>query len=782
MAMKNCCSFRISQIQKSQSTVGRIVIIISLFFLTPKQVEGQIIKNFFQEFLILVDPDARKIKKLIKKVKRLERKKPEESDIELVKSLWEDVNKIEPRKWKEYPKSYFLTKSIIFDKWYALEHRYEINSPLVIEGFCFESTKNWKEMLASNKEIGDIYLLAKYEKTFGFESESINPWADSIVNARASECTLSGGCPAPFCGNGYNAHTKRLISFYKEAIELTDVQSTKLDSIQVDRLWKKFLAEERKGFFGGGEAPLIYAITKGLLNDARYYFETGASSKAEKQKNINSTGCIAKVAWGDALKRSNEMCEEEVEIARCIIREYTPHIQDNSIHEWISNKYKSAYYSCRRDTCLNALAVNSAMHLSDKYGHDDALCTFCTCVDTMYHEGYNATTKYAPEQLIPNQDSCKTLRVGCIDECSASYCETCTVNDVEQCTESLCGCLDSTAVNFAHDSIFNKGHSIYAQFYNLRVNTHNQSLCTWKACMDTCSVSFHPRAKESDECVTICGCTNIEASNYNPNASHEDSTCVFVKELALDSIKTNLLDFLEEEGMSQGAIFLINNYLNLTNCGLDENCLSLSLDIDGNVVELASNMAGFETGSYRDTVVQETIKALIKYFNYGMFSDYFKKSGLNVYIVGESDKQKIRFQGIPYLGDFGVIRGGYNPIHKKEPQTGDENIYALKIERAKRTVLLPIDGKIKSNLLLAYVRAYTIELPIRQYRKDANIAVGAKKNNQVGPEHRKVYFKMEFQDFFKLMELGGISESDSEAEINYKTKYLSETKCSCNQS
>ncbi len=765
------------------SSLFKVLIAISFcFFLIPNSNAQIRIKKFVHEFWVKVDPKAKEIRSVLKKIKKLDTKKPEQSDLLMVEELWVKTNKIAPEKWATYPKSYRLAKSLIFEKWFQLTFRFEGENEALIESFCVEDLRNWKEFNEEKKEIGDIYLLRKYKKDFGFDPNNIGPWADSVITVKAANCTIAGLCPAPFCREKKSKKVRGLIVFFKEALKLEPIENLSQDSAQVEIIWERFRSQERKGNLTHKQADLIYAMTKGMINDARYFHQTGAVSKYEKQQNITNIGCIAKVAWEDAIQEAEDLCNENMEINRCILSEYFPELHEDDLKTWLNFKFKAAYPGCRRDTCLNESALNSALELSDIYGHDDALCEYCLCTDTMYHEGYQAISRFNLEQLDSCPDSCKTLRVGCISKCAGDdYCETCTVQADEGCNNKICVCLDPSAVNYAHDSIFNINHPFYKKYFSLKDTVHNQDACTWIGCTDPCSPNFHPRAKEDGVCQEICGCTFSEARNYNPQATHEDSTCLFVRDVSLDTIKHNLVAFLEDEGADDGVLYLIKEHINLDYCGLNENCMNISLDIDGNVIKLASRMAHYDTGIYFHEVVDETMKALIKFFRYGDYADYFAKSNLKALIVGEADNQPIRKSGIRYVGEFGPIKEKYTSIHKKAPQTNLENIYALRVDRSNHPILLQAGSPIKKNVVLAFVRAYSIKLPIINFNANADVSIGAKRNSEEGEAYRKVFFQLEFKDFFKLLQMGGITEEASKAEIDYRKNFQSKTKCKCSE-
>jgi len=184
----------------------------------------------------------------------------------------------------------------------------------------------------------------------------------------------------------------------------------------------------------------------------------------------------------------------------------------------------SPIYGCMDENAIN-FTPNATTQNMDQYGNN--LCTYASCNEVPYN-GCMYSNAFAGWNENFNAQDC--LNYG------GTPCENNTANSV--------GCMDQNATNYNADAT----EQAYDQWNNI--------LCTYSSCNDVpddgcmyadAFAGWHQNFNAQD-CInyggTPCenvnqiieGCTNVEATNYNPDATADDGSCSYDIENSITDI------------------------------------------------------------------------------------------------------------------------------------------------------------------------------------------------------------------------------------------------------
>lgn len=155
---------------------------------------------------------------------------------------------------------------------------------------------------------------------------------------------------------------------------------------------------------------------------------------------------------------------------------------------------------------------------------NDSLCNYVVgCTDFNYEE-------FDPYAVIPNPSMCETLKVfGCTNPNSFNYNPNATQND-GSCVDFLNGCTDASALNYNPSANVDDGSCTYPEppIDDELIDVGEDDPFDD---MENDAEDVPPIVEE------ILGCTNMNATNYNPVAGIDDGSCIFPSD---DDNNTNL--------------------------------------------------------------------------------------------------------------------------------------------------------------------------------------------------------------------------------------------------
>ena len=157
---------------------------------------------------------------------------------------------------------------------------------------------------------------------------------------------------------------------------------------------------------------------------------------------------------------------------------------------------------------------------------------------------------------------------GCTDPIACNFDPDATIEDgscqYAECCECL-GCTDVNACNYNSDASEDDGSCTYA--------------VEWFNCDGTCiDLDNDGTCDLVDDCIAdnnnICGCTDLVACNFNPNATDDDGSCDYGVECLISPCSTS-----EDPGID-GA-YCIDNYC--------EGCCAIWYNSDGTIISDSCN-------------------------------------------------------------------------------------------------------------------------------------------------------------------------------------------------
>ncbi|MBF25191.1 MAG: hypothetical protein CMP49_01555 [Flavobacteriales bacterium] len=177
--------------------------------------------------------------------------------------------------------------------------------------------------------------------------------------------------------------------------------------------------------------------------------------------------------------------------------------------------------------CIGCMLEYACNYNPNALFEDNTTCEFETCIGCISEEACD----YCPECTIPGE--CDYSCYGCMDSLACNYDAAATVD--LGCDYSCIGCTNPTACNYNPDAIIDDNtcgilddceicHSPCC--YDLETQ-----ICDYSVSQEDCT-NYWPTIEEvaSDlnpywnDCVL--GCTNPSASNYNPDATIDDDSCI----------------------------------------------------------------------------------------------------------------------------------------------------------------------------------------------------------------------------------------------------------------
>lgn len=171
--------------------------------------------------------------------------------------------------------------------------------------------------------------------------------------------------------------------------------------------------------------------------------------------------------------------------------------------------------------CTDALASNYNPYANVA---NNSLCNYVVgCTDFNYEE-------FDPYAVIPNPSMCETLKVyGCTNPNSFNYNPNASTND-GSCVDFLNGCTDGSALNYNPSANVDDGSCSYPPIIDETIDVGEDDPFTDMEddiIVDTEDDVVVPPSDTDTDLITPTGCTNMNASNYDPNATFDDGSCIF---------------------------------------------------------------------------------------------------------------------------------------------------------------------------------------------------------------------------------------------------------------
>ena len=247
------------------------------------------------------------------------------------------------------------------------------------------------------------------------------------------------------------------------------------------------------------------------------------------------------------------------------------------------------------ETCQDQIVYGctdeAAFNYNSEANTDDGSCISiiygCTD-DTMFNYDSSANT---------DDGSCIPIIYGCTDPIACNYDQDATIEDgscqYAECCDCL-GCTDINACNYNSDASEDDGSCSYAE--------------EWFNCDGTCiDLDNDGICDLEDDCIAdnnnICGCTDLEACNFNQNATDDDGSCDYGLECLLSPCSSS-----EDPGID-GA-YCIDDYCN--------GCCAIWYNSDGTIIsnscdENSNSMIGLWYDFDADQYIEITENEIVFY-------------------------------------------------------------------------------------------------------------------------------------------------------------------------
>lgn len=386
--------------------------------------------------------------------------------------------------------------------------------------------------------------------------------------------------------------------------------------------------------------------------------------------------------------------------------------------------------------CKDSLAVNYC-----GYARYRGSCTYAVCPDSCFNEAYvkRIYPQYDPkkDKIIYNQDMCKTSICGCTDPFCTNYDQKYEKDD-GSCD---CGCLDSTAVNYAW-----RVSPAWAKekYYNPNVKNHNPDKCHWVGCMDPCSANYDPMAKISSD---SCSCTPVTREEL-----------IARRNLLMIQIKDNAgaAEAMEKDfraGM-KNADRDAKKVADQFTFKRENDNLKVIGDIGLEKLKGSGYASQIGLGLYHYPAIYTVCDSLID-FLYRRTGDILFKQ-LETRIVGEADGTTIRPSGILFNNNGVSLTNQGFKVFLGTDNTNLETISRdnFPIQPTKQYSLN--HGSYiyeREHIILAFARAALVKqrlLDSAPAIPQDKILIGAKHNHQIGGDYRKISVVFIVEDFFKV--------------------------------
>lgn len=405
-------------------------------------------------------------------------------------------------------------------------------------------------------------------------------------------------------------------------------------------------------------------------------------------------------------------------------------------------------------------------------------CEYAICPDSCFNEAYveRIYPGYNPliDKLIIDPNKCLEKICGCTDPLCENYDKKFEKDD-GSCD---CGCLDSTAVNYA---LRVSPEWAKKQYYNPNVKNHDQSKCHWRGCMDPCSANYDPLAKISND---SCRCEPT---------TREDLI------VQINALKLQIIDDAgSAKSLNKDFKARMKNTDRETRDVADQ--FSIQREDDNLIVEGEINLGKLSSAGYASDIglgvynfppVYEVCDSLIIFLYQRTGEILFKN--LEGRIIGEADGNSIRPGGITFLNNHKPILSEGFKVFLGTDNTSLNAIQSdnFPIEPTKQ-FSLSHGEPIHENIILAFVRAYLVKQRLRDSAPaipPLNIKIGAKWNSRKGGDYRKISVVFIIEDYFRISHLNEYDLKEEVARIEeaiafydkvgYPTANIIYKKCPC---
>lgn len=543
-----------------------------------------------------------------------------------------------------------------------------------------------------------------------------------------------------------NRKNQELIKDIKELVAIKNLSDDEFfkDSTSISKKVRKYRAG-----IGDGErySPFYQSMVRALAEDVHYRL-----AHEENQQRCNR----AHIRWADLEKFyiSEEHICEAIYIADKSARKWDITIDS----QWVSTQKEiSKNCALKPRGCMCAYAINYdadaelengtcigcmdplALNYCPKANRQTnaAPCKYAACTNGCFEEELSGSAiqrmyplfKKGRDELVQTDSMCITNRCGCTNPCASNYDSTATKDD-GTCSGVVCGCLDSTAVNYAWRNGKNS------------ITKHDSTLCHWNGCTNRCAKNYDEKARNNDGsciCETI---TAIELDRMITEARFGAADRKYDAKLLESEFKSLLSRSIKKYS------------------DIDFNRIGADLVIDVLMSEMkiqSGSVGNFELGVYQFRPIIEMVDILIEFLIAKSKEEELVSNMMSVKLVGEADGHPIRGEGIEFKNTASVMEEGFH-LFPNGTNTSIGNIRNGGLDfTPNNTRTLHPNQRFNENETLAFLRAYMVKQQIVTILSgyadlENKILVGAMANTAKGRKYRKVTMSFTLVGFYKEME------------------------------
>jgi hypothetical protein len=392
-------------------------------------------------------------------------------------------------------------------------------------------------------------------------------------------------------------------------------------------------------------------------------------------------------------------------------------------------------------TCIGCLDYSAINYCPNANRQGNASCEYRLCDDNCFAEkpinieSVYPNFKVGRDVIVHDKALCKTDWCGCTNPCSDNYDSTAQVDD-GNCNGTVCGCLDSTAVNYAkRDDIA----WAIEKYQNLNVTESDSSLCRWKGCTSPCALNYDSRAKINDGSCICDSTSRISLEKEITKARFEAAEFEFSPEMLTLEFK----DYIDKNAERYSSV-------NFKKIGID---LIIDLDFKKMKIESNGDLDGIPLGSYNFRPVDDLIDALISFLNFKTRN--LTGSMLTVKIIGEADGHPIRSGGVPFHNAGRRIENEAFRVFRPNENTSITAMSDVSFDLSPNRENFGIqeNGVFTDNVTLGFLRAYMVKQQIKDLEpsvEESRIMIGAKANTIKGKEYRRIGVSFTLVGFYEV--------------------------------